>query len=330
MKPPRFFRLFLKDQESINFYTIAGVESALLTFYAVYVLASPFIQFHEDSGLVGKSCVSSDSAEYVWRIAATSIAVPLIIEFILDFAVSFLYPVIPQATDGKHHALEDRLGHGILVASLLPVSFVVIWLFGPAVCNFRDAFVSIGHSMVVCGVLGKLETFSSDIWHQSDAIVVLTLFFGAQVSLLSGIRVVDGVVTYTSTALQVACALKLLSTLIFLTSSRNIQLVFQEIDEKQANFFVTRKYLCSTLFLGLALFMFASTYFCYQAYVNLPQPVEILSTRIMVTIAGVIVTAILPGRIMRRGLQAVQQTAAIQVRICSVGYLYEVAHMMRL
>lgn len=102
--------------------------------------------------------------------------------------------------------------------------------------------------------------------------------------------------------------------MIFLTSSRNIKLVFHDFTEEESNFFITRKYLCSTLFMGLIMFMFASTYSCYYAYINLPEIVEIIASRILIAILGVIVTAILPGRIMRRGLQAVQHAVAMEVR----------------
>lgn len=320
-----------EKKASTNFYFIAAIESALLASFTVYIITSHKVTPHHAHHLASSTtdaclnisltkhhshfgCFSPESDEYLWRIVATSIAVPLLIELLLELIISHLYPN-PAIADPKIHALEDRLGHGIIVASLLPVSYVPFWIFDASVCNFRDAFVSIGHSMIVCGVLGKLETFSSDIWHQSDAIMVLTLFFGAQVSLLSGFQIIDGVATYSAYALQIGCALKLLSTLIFLTSSRNIQLVFREMrDGTESNFFTTRKYLCTTLFLGLTLFMFVSTYFCYQAYVHLPDALEIIAIRILVTIMGVVVTAIFPGRIMRRGLQAMQQTVAIQVR----------------
>lgn len=177
---------------SINFYSVAGVESILLAAYTFYVLTSHHFENEGTFANSTNACIQCESDEYLWRIVATSIAVPLIIEYLLDFVVSFLYPTVSQ--DNKHHVLEDRLGHGIIVASLLSVSYLPMWIFGQWVCNYRDAFVSFGHSMIVCGVLGKLETFSSDIWHQSDAIIVLTLFFGAQASLLSDIRVVSGIV----------------------------------------------------------------------------------------------------------------------------------------
>lgn len=176
--------------------------------------------------------------------------------------------------------------------------------------------MNLSHSLIVCGVLGKLETFSSDVWHQGNAIMVLSLFFCAQLSLLSGLSEENGSFTYNSTLLQVACAFKLLSTLIFLTSSRNIKIIFHEVREGDSNFFTTRKYLCSTLFSGLVMFMFSSSYFCYQAYVHLPATGEIIACRIMATIAGVVLTAIVPGRIMRRGLQAMQQTVVMEVCRC--------------
>lgn len=143
--------------------------------------------------------------------------------------------------------------------------------------------------------------------------MVLSLFFAAQVSLLFGIHIEGGIVTYTELSLKLGCTLKLLSALVFLTSSRNFQLVFYDLSVSQSNFFTTRKYLCTTLFAGLSMFLLASTYFVYVAFRNLPEPTEILSTRIMATVVGVIVTAVLPGRIMRRGLQAAQRTAEIQV-----------------
>lgn len=72
----------------------------------------------------------------------------------LDWIVTAVYSNLNEVS-----ALEDRVGHGIIISSLLPVSYVPLWLFGNSICNYRDAFVSLGHAMVVCGVLGKYFFF---------------------------------------------------------------------------------------------------------------------------------------------------------------------------
>jgi len=295
-----------------NFYAIAAVEGFILTAWAIWVASKSTSFFrHEGHRHSSGACFSTDSNEYLWRIVATSIAVPLLIETLLDFMVNATYPTL--STPNGKVILEDRLGHAIIVGSLLPVSYLPFWIFGESVCYSRDAFVSVSHGLMLCGVLGKLETFSSDIWHHSDAVMVLSLFVGAQLCLLNGIEVIDGSATYSLTALKLAFALKFLSTLVFLTSSRNIKLVFEELNPSDGCFFIiTRRYFCTTLFVGLALFLMANTYYCYQAYIRMPISIDIIATRICITIFGVIATAIVPGRIMRRGLQAVQQTAAIE------------------
>lgn len=287
----------------MKYYVLAASELLVL------LVATTFVSFKSPPHFeVGFKCFPPESEEVLWRTVCTSIFVPIAIEYILDIIVSYIYPTVHEAA----HALEDKVGHGLIILSLVPTSHIPFWLMGNNACHNRDGFVSFAHAMIVCGVLGKLETFSSDVWHPSDAILIMTLFLSAQMSLLLGITFEDGMIGYTRLSLQLGAFLKFLSAVAFLTSSRNIQLVFHEIKKQQSIFFTTRKYLCLMLFIGLSLFLIRTTVFLYTTLLAWPKVGEATSTRIITHVIAVIVTAVLPGRIMRRGLQAAEQTIAIQ------------------
>lgn len=287
----------------MKFYIFAGIELSILLVTTIFITFESPPHFE-----AGFRCFPSESEEVLWRTVCTSIFIPMAIEHILDIIVSYLYPTVHEAA----HVLEDKLGHALIILSLVPASYIPFWIMGNSACHNRDGFVSFAHAMIVCGVLGKLETFSNDVWHPSDAILVMTLFLLAQMSLLMGITFEDGMPGYTRLSLQLGVFFKFFSAIAFLTSSRNIQLVFREIKKEQAIFFTTRKYLCSMLFIGLSLFLIRSTIFLYTTLMAWPDVREAAPTRIATQVIAVIVTALLPGRIMRRGLQAAEQTIAIQ------------------
>jgi hypothetical protein len=295
-------------KSGMNFYKLSGGYLLILIIACIYKYRDYFLSEKQDYSNFLCSTIHSD--EFIWRIVCTSIACPLLIEYGLDLLVTFVYPTINET-----HVLEDRLGHGILIASLIPLSYVPYWIFGNSFCLIRDGLVSISHTMVVCGVLGKLETFSKDIWHESDAIAVLTIFVIAQLCLVLGMQVEHGLVTYQRWSLIITCILKFISVAIFFRSSQNIPLVFQEITKEESNFFITRKYLCSILFIGLSFFlMICSLLTCQACYRLDMEPIMDMETiRIVVQLVTIIVTAVLPGRIIRRGLQAVEKTIAMKV-----------------
>jgi hypothetical protein len=55
-------------------------------------------------------------------------------------------------------------------------------------CEIRDDLVSIAHVMIVCGILGELQTFTKDIdrhnTHLIDSLLIVTIVTVSQLSLL--------------------------------------------------------------------------------------------------------------------------------------------------
>lgn len=289
---------------------------ALSLLFAVCLLSS---WIHQPKNLsdVDFECFSFASDEVFWRSIAAAIFVPLTIEYLLDLVLEFTNILVADQVK----IAEDKFDHGLIVASLIPASYISIWALGRHECHNRGTLVSFSNAMLVCGVVGKLQAFSGDVWDAQEARIVVVLYvLGEAVTILGG-NFDHGELSYTYASLVAILITKLLAAAVFITSSRNFKLVFRELKRQPHvhDLFTTRSYLCSMLFCGLVWFLIQSFRFYVRAFMVWPIRIRNLtSDRIFELITAVILTAVMPGRIIRRSMKAVEQTRIVQVRCRSL------------
>ena len=341
----------------------------------------------------------SGSNEDIWRIVSTAILVPLLIETMLEWIVISINPTLSNempisSTSGKdsspttsstsafnsynnkNNRVEDRLGHTLIIFSLIPSSYLPIWALGSHGCVVRDVFVSFGHGLLVYGILGKIETFSNDLWNVRYPILVMTLYTISQLCFILGLEnhstnldwgsiwwfsdmasdnsVMSNdetkmVFQYDSMAVKVGASFKIISAILFLVTSYRIPWRYwmddltlpkafsflrhnqvshantsptNTIASKQSvSFLTTRKYLCTILWLSLSLFMTRNAWFFWKLLqsddlsgerVQDDDQDNLLAFRIYMQVALVIATAVLPGRVMRRGIAAWQRSLLME------------------
>ncbi|RYY87808.1 hypothetical protein EON63_03470 [archaeon] len=97
--------------------------------------------------LLVKSFMSS--AESTWRLVSTAMLVPMLLEFLIDEIVWFLYPTL------RTHAKEDPISHFIIMISLLPTSLLPLWIVEDMSIQARNVILSLGKLLTMYGVLGK-------------------------------------------------------------------------------------------------------------------------------------------------------------------------------
>lgn len=284
------------------FYMLVGAELAFLL--AAIVLHAFFISYQAET-----TCSYSYSHyEETLRIAVTSITVPLGAEYLLDSIVAYCYPALNES-----HALEDRVGHGIILFSLVPSSHFPLWILGGAnFCLLKDSLVGLSHAMIVCGVLGKLQKFAKDIWSFHECVMVMSMFVCAQLCFICG-NMQHATTEYHELALIIACGLKTCSLVAFISSTGNISKLLYDSSEITHSLFATRKYFCSILCFGLIVFVAMGTLCCNYVLYKHQINTDMSGDRILMLICAVLCLTVLPARIIRRGITAVENSSALEV-----------------
>lgn len=288
-----------------SFYQVALIELIGLLVAIIFHLKTANLFSCEET-------TSLTNEEWL-RIATTAAVVPLAVEYILDTLVIFSYPYLEDSP----HNLEDPLGHGMVLLSLLPSSHFPLWIFGDGISyTVKDCLIGFSHAMVVCGVLGKLQNFAGDIWDFKECVAVMTLFIFSQLGLIFGHKP-DTMTEYYEPAVMLVCILRASAFLMFLYSCRNI---FQLSYEKTTSIHAlinSKIYFCSILSFGLSLFLcFSMGLFVYTyIYLHSNITVNISAYRISILLFTVFFAAILPARIIRRGVTAMEHSMRIEVSV---------------
>lgn len=272
-------------------------HAQLLSLVVVPVLAImsmqlPFLGYGDD-GL--------SSAEDRWRTACTAVFVPLAIEYLLD---RLAWAVNPHPT--LHQAAEDDdpLGHWLIISSLVPSSYFTVWLLGAGSTAARDLLIGIGHVIAVYGVLRKLEPF-----YEGEGGLL-----SEPVLVLSAYALSETLLTYRSGSLHtplitISLLCKVCILCVLCSSSRSSKAIYhRRSDALSATFFTDRRYLSTILLLGMLVFITLEIVYAFDLLRSAHLPIE---QRILSHMALVLITAVCPGRITRRGLAAVEESNTI-------------------
>lgn len=237
--------------------------------------------------------------EQFWRTVCTALITPMSLEYMLDEVAWAFYPTL------RSHSKEDPVGHGFVVMSLIPSSFLSVWLLGTLNLPLRFVLMSIGHIVAIYGVLRKLETFSLDELGWTEPVAIFALFIASEAFLSFGVLSRSDSRNQFSTV--TALVLKTIIVVILFTSSKVLKAVtFSKTPG--STFFTDRRYITMVLLSGLSMFILWDI---MQTYSMLFSADLQVGQRVLSHIAFVIVVAVLPGRITRRGLAAVEESNLI-------------------
>lgn len=300
----------IKDRDNLSARDISifyrnGIIICAILFAVMLLLRTP------RSNLSGPF---ESHSEELWTVVCTSFMVPFVAEYLLDVGITTFMPEVQYP-----HAAEDKLGHGLILFSLIPCSHISIWVFEETFPQVRVGLIGFSHTLFVCGVLGKLLSFGPRIWNKFDMEIILLTFSIAQVIILFK--------NWLHIFAFVSVILKLLCTMKFLQSSQNL-FNQEDIDNLKPSgqintlFFTSNLYLCWILTIGMVLFLSFSTYITWR-YLHF----ELSSNRfveldLIIHLIGVLILTVLPGRVLRRGLAAVEYLQQLQVMSAHVFFSF--------
>lgn len=254
-----------------------------------------------------------------WRTVSTAIVVPLWLEYIIDDIACRL----SLAERTSSHS-DDPGSHWLIIASLLPTSYIPIWILGPLDLQTRAVLTNIGLVGTVHGLSRRLRSLNTDILPTNKYLIVASLFILSEI-----------LITYELPWLSL---LVKATNLMFLFTCRGIQQCV--LTPTSSSFFIDRRYVNVIILGSLILFLIWDLFFLLltdisnsglQVFVFQPsmmikrQDMDLTTTtalfssnyvchRIFAQVIVVVVSAILPGRATRRGILALEETNAIMVR----------------
>eukprot|EP01031_Cornospumella_fuschlensis_P024241 gene24241-29312_t len=250
---------------------------------------------------------------------------PMLLEFIIDEVVWFLYPAL------RTTAKEDPINHFIVMMSLLPTSLAISWVLQDVAIFIRLVLLGVAKAMTVYGLLGKFDTFTSHALGYSFPAIVLSLYVMSECCFVYGInyytplnlspassfvaiemRTLD-LATFIQdevACVYVAAFMKLGVLLSLFLSSSVYHWIFANPDKPPLPLFMDNRYICMVLLIGLVLVVSLDLgcMFYVSTYVSAPFTHGYLPYRIACHVVVVVLMAVLPGRITRRGLAAAEES----------------------
>jgi hypothetical protein len=289
-----------------HYYRVVFCQLAVIFFYPVWTWFFSTSPFSHSYFLEEK--ISQN--ETIWRTACTAMAVPMLMEYCLDAVLTKLNPILHES-----HTLEDPIGHGLILSSLLFTSYIPVLPLSHENLFIRDMYILVAQSVTICGVFGKLHSFSSDIWTEQSSLVTLSIFNLAQFLFLISINLTHYQSSFAIDFVFWGKMCLFTSFSYFLMDSNKfIRLFDQNHYEGSHHFFVTKRFVCSLLDFGLC-FYFGSI--CYLQFHERELSLEIRHNSyiqtLIVQMMAVIILTVLPGRVIRRAITAIEFGVKIQV-----------------
>ncbi len=252
---------------------------------------------------------------WYWLAASCVLSIPLIFEFCLDTVVSAMYPIY------NHNIVEHRFGHAFLLVSLfLPIIPALAFEKSMEVNqNFSRCFICSCQALTLTAIFGKLQVFGQAEWNAINSGMCLVAYVISQLALnFSFTLLSEGDEELNYDALVVATTFSLLSVLLVVWFARRTVtdmylLVFRE---HEAISFSSNQYTCVVLL--SIVFLYALTTFLsiatgYLQYCSDSDEVQhVWQVEIGIHVALSLCGAILPGRMIRRGM------VALKVRMSTV------------
>ncbi len=242
-----------------------------------------------------------------WMSASAILSVPLIFEFILDTIVSVFYPVY------HHNILEHRFGHSMLLLSLaLPAIAVFAAPYQPEVdLLFASCLVNCCQALAIFAIYGKLQVFGQGDWNFFNSMGVVLLYLAAQLAINFGIGKCGNNPTCYIPSLNSTISILFLVVCLVLHvwfSRRFLYDLYAIFMKKkhEAISFSSNQYTCLVLILILCGYLISKILLAIGNLRNSHSLQEVLTVHIAVHLALALCAAVLPGRMIRRGMVALK------------------------
>ncbi len=248
-----------------------------------------------------------------WLSVSCILSIPLIFEFVLDAVVSVLYPIF------NHNILEHRFGHSMLLLSLAMPALIVIGVrYQPeADLLFASCYVDCCQALAIFAIYGKLQTFGPQEWGFFNSFGIAILFLAAQMSVNFGIgRCGDDInCQIDENSILISVLFLTVCLILHVWYSRRIlydlYAVFMKKQHESLSF-SSNQHTCLVLTLILCGY-FSSRILLSLGYLRSKHSLQdVLSVHIAVHVALALCAAILPGRMIRRGMVALKVSNMFQ------------------
>ncbi len=273
-------------------YYIAALSLSVLNFAPVASRSPSAVVHTIDSQIL-----------WSWILSCCILSIPLFIEFILDTIAAATNPIYYQ------HILEHRFGHVLILFSLCLPAVLLGPLsrefhFDPLLCH---CVLSFCEALSVSAVFGKLQVFGlGKCWKAWNSLVIFILFVVTQ--LVLNFEMNDkSMPNLLARNLSAAVGFVRLFLLIWFARGHFVELIALLFHKNQRNPVNSNKYRAFA-FLGLILLYFlarliANIYFLSISSSNLERS---LINRIAMLMMLSVGSAVIPGRMIRRGVVALK------------------------
>jgi hypothetical protein len=279
----------------------------LLPFYLIAVLFLitnflPIMHNFREENIVDENL--SDSTVN-WFVACFVIAIPLLFEFLMDALLSLVYPVY------KTTITEHKTGQFTLLLSLfVPFILVVVSKYSTVNISAAKCMITFCHGLAVCAIYGQLQVFNPTVWKLWKVLSVFTLYVLSQVLFTFGKIRCNDPANFESPCprypkyVGLALAFSVLSCGLHLWIARKYlaELVFEKLRSAADS----DSHFCIALNAILSVYLFTRA--VLMLIVLCSDEAEQYSFRVKMALLMilVVVTAVVPGRMVRRRLMTVK------------------------
>eukprot|EP01038_Epipyxis_sp_PR26KG_P011756 gene11756-15730_t len=238
------------------------------------------------------------------------ISIPLIIEYYLDSFMRWL-----DADSAAHKVEEHRFGHGLIILTSFFTSFILLFNSQYFSVESYHRIISIGLSIAVCGVMGKLQVFMKQYWKLENSLVIVVLFAVSQTLISASESPLMSIIP--SILFSLLCLVKYSEGCLLLMKQKfctweNLKDVLQSND-----------YAAFMLSFGLVGLLLSQVIFRVIVLCNLhivsSFQVTTVGIDIVTSTIFMIMVAVLPGRVIRRSLLLLKREMALKK--CFVRYI---------
>ncbi len=286
-----------------NQATLRTWKSSIVMFYVIAFSLSilnflPIILRPSDSAI---HAINSPIL-FHWILSCCVLAIPLILEFILDIVAATLNPIYYQ------NVLEHRFGHLLLLFSLsLPVVLLgAISHEAQFDAMFCRCLLSFCEAVSVSAVFGMLQVFGlGECWKAWNSLLILALFLVTQ--LVFNFIWTSGSARLFALSLSIATGVVRLALIIWFARAHFREMFTFMLQKNQSSHLTNNKYRCFAFVTLIFLYFFArlivNIYFLSTSPANLVQTIVNRLILLMILAVG---GAVIPGRMFRRGVVALK------------------------
>ncbi len=302
---------------SSSFQNISSKNKKLVIFYTIAVILN-VANFIPTINSTINDIESPDIAIdcLIWYQYCFVLSIPMMVEYVLDLLVYFKNP------DFYQNITDHRFGHGLLLLSMaLPLVIVCVEPPGAHHVDFTFSvcFVEALCALALTAIYGKLQVYSDGAWKARSSLFIISLLLVSQLVLnfavgdcqtdvdcLNGVSdsEVKGSITFAAAALvaHLICARKEIYHLLSYLCDRCPEATI-----------TSNQYTCSILIFSVATYLLVRV-ILLSVYLASDYPMNTLEvTQIAMHMAFTLSAAVLPGRMINRGMGALKVRTLLEI-----------------